>query len=256
MEMILRRRVAAVTGAARGIGAATAKSMAAEGATVALLDRANSQGPVVVEEISQQGGKAVFIPTDVRNESEVAGAVEEIGRRFDHIDTLVNVAGINRKGRVEDLSVEDWDAVMEVNVRGMFFTIKHAVPVMRESGDGVVINLSSVSAYVGADGYAAYHASKGAVLSLTRALALELAPHGIRVNSVCPGWVDTPFTDDAIALSEDPTATRSSAAASNALGRLARPEEIGRAIVFLASDAASFVTGTQLIVDGGFMIKK
>jgi len=130
--------------------------------------------------------------------------------------------------------------------------MKYAVPVMREARGGSIVNLSSVSAYIGADGYAAYHTSKGTVLSLTRALALELAADNIRVNALWPGWVDTPFSDHAIALSEDPAATRIAAGESHALGRMVRTEEVAQAVLFLASEASSYMTGTVLFVDGGY----
>lgn len=138
----------------------------------------------------------------------------------------------------------------------MFLACKHVVPLLREAGGGSIVNLSSVSAYTGADGYAAYHASKGAVLSLTRALALELAPDDIRVNAVCPGWVDTAFSEAVFDDGEDPASLRERAHAAQALGRMATPADVACAILFLVSDESSFVTGAPLFVDGGFMVKK
>lgn len=252
----LAGKAALVTGAARGIGAAIARLFAAEGAAVALLDLPGTTGGQVASEIVSSGGQALFIPTDVKEESQVSAAVQQIRETFGRLNIVVNAAAINRKTRIEAITVEEWDLIMAVNVRGTFLTIKHAVPLMRESGGGAIVNLSSVSAFIGSDGYAAYHATKGAVLSLARGLALELAQWNIRVNALCPGWVDTPFSNEALTVESDPDAARAAANASHVLGRMARPEEIAQAALFLVSDAGSFVLGESLVIDGGFMIKK
>jgi len=253
---VLSGRTALITGAAGGIGAAVARLFAAEGAAVALLDLPGTAGPDVAAALQRAGAPALFTPADVADEAQVAAAVAAAADQFGGLHIVINAAAVNAPGRVETLAAADWDRLMAVNVRGCFLTIKHSVPRLRRAGGGVVISLSSVSAFIGADGYAAYHTSKGAVLSLTRALALELAADGIRVNALCPGWVDTPFSDSAINRAPDPAAARQAAAASHALGRMARPEEVAQATLFLASDAASFITGEALFVDGGFMIKK
>lgn len=252
----LAGKTALIIGASGGIGAAVARLFAAEGAAVALLDLPGTTGQDMAADIRQTGSQAVFVPADVTDEAQVVAAVTAAASQFGGLHILVNAAAINVQGRVEALTAADWDRLMAVNVRGCFLTIKHSVPHLRRAGGGAVINLSSVSAFIGADGYAAYHASKGAVLSLTRALALELAADRIRVNALCPGWVDTPFTADALSRAPDPAAARAAAAAAHALGRIAQPEEVAQAALFLASDAASFVTGEALFVDGGFMIKK
>jgi NAD(P)-dependent dehydrogenase (short-subunit alcohol dehydrogenase family) len=249
-------RVAVVTGAARGIGAETARLLSERGAAVGLLDVEERAAAELEAELRGRGGRALAIPTDVRSEASIRQALEVVQAELGRPTILANVAGTNRYGRVESLAIEDWDLLMEVNVRGMFLTIKHAVPAMRAAGGGSIVNLSSVSAEIGATGYCAYHTSKGAVISLTRALALELAPDNIRVNAVCAGWVDTRFSDEALARSEDPRAARRAAESAHALGRMATPEEVARAIGFLVSGESSFVTGTPLFVDGGFMIKK
>jgi NAD(P)-dependent dehydrogenase (short-subunit alcohol dehydrogenase family) len=247
-------KVALVTGAARGMGAATAQLFAAHGAVVVLADVLD--GSLVVEDIARQGGKALYIPCDVKDEAQVAAAMQQTRDAHGRLDVLVNVAGINRKYRLEEMPVEEWDIMMAINVRGMFLTIKHAVPLLRESGGGSIVNMSSVSALIGAVDYAAYHTTKGAVLSLTRAAAQELAPDNIRVNAICPGWVDTPFTDEALAKTDDPDRIRASAKDFHMLGRMAQPEEIAQAALFLASDQASFITAESLFVDGGFMAKR
>ena len=185
---------------------------------------------------------------DVSDESAMARVLGAIGP----LSGLVCVAGTNARGRVEALSWEDWRRVMAVNVRGTMLAMKHAD---LSDGAGIVLT-SSVSAHVGCDGYTAYHTSKGAVLGLMRATSGEFAPRGIRVNAVSPGWVDTGFTDRALADLPDGEAIRARAGAAHILGRMAAPAEIAEAILFLLSDEASFVTGTELIVDGGFLRKR
>jgi NAD(P)-dependent dehydrogenase (short-subunit alcohol dehydrogenase family) len=249
-------KVIAITGAGSGMGAATARLAAADGATVISLDLPTSAGEAVAEKIRDAGGKALFIACDVKEESQVSAAFEQIQSTFGGLHGLVNIAGANRKGQISALNIDDWDLVMAVNVRGTMLTIKHAVPLLRSSEGGVIVNMASVSGLIGSDGYAAYHTSKGAIISLTRSLAEELAPDNIRVVAVAPGWVDTPFTNDAVDASPDPAGLRAYANSMHALGRMAQPEEIAQAILWLLTDRASFVTASTLLVDGGFMVKR
>ena len=174
--------LAVIAGAGREIEAATARLFASEGAAVALLDPTESQEPAVADGTLQESDEALFIPADVRSEASVAEIIRRTRQTFGRLDVVVTVAGFNRMGRVDSPSVEDWDWVMEGNIQDTLLTIKHAVPLMKETGE--VINLSSVPIYVEADWYAAYYANKGAMLSMTRALALELAPRNIRTNAV------------------------------------------------------------------------
>jgi NAD(P)-dependent dehydrogenase (short-subunit alcohol dehydrogenase family) len=245
-------RTIVVTGAAGGMGAATARLAAAEGAEVILLDLPAAQGEATAAHIAASGGRARFIACDVKEEEQVRAAFAQL----EGIHGLVNIAGTNHKARLRDLQADDWDVVMAVNVRGTMLAIKYAIPLLRRAGGGAIVNMASVSGLIGSDGYAAYHTSKGAIISLTRALSEELAPDRIRVTAVAPGWVDTPFTDAGVNLSPDPAALRAHAKQMHALGRMAQPEEVAQAILWLLSDQASFVTASTLLVDGGFMVKR
>lgn len=249
-------KAAIVTGAGGAIGSATARMLTMRGAAVALLDLSTSQAERVATDITASGGRAIFIPCDVSREADVHTAVERTAGALGLPSLLVTVAAINITGRIEDLRVEDWDQMMAVNVRGVFLPIKHTVPHMKRLGAGAIVNLSSVSAFIGANNGSPYHTTKGAVLSMSRALAQELAPHHIRVNAVCPGWVDTPFTDAYIEAQADPKGLRAQVHGMHALGRMATPEEVAEAVCWLLSERAGFSTGTELFVDGGFMIKR
>jgi NAD(P)-dependent dehydrogenase (short-subunit alcohol dehydrogenase family) len=249
-------RTAIITGGAGAIAAATARALAAEGAAVTLLDLPTSRGADVAASITAGGGKVVFIPADVKDEDSVRAAVAETERQLGRPTLLVTVAAINLTGAVDELAVESWDMMMAVNVRGVFLPIKHTVPHMKAAGGGAIVNMCSVSAFIGTTGGAPYHTTKGAVFSMSRALSQELAPHRIRVNTVCPGWVNTPFTDAYIAQSPDPDGLRAYANGLHAMGRMAEPDEVARAVAWLLSDDASFTTGSEVYVDGGFMVKR
>lgn len=246
-------KVALITGAAGAIGSATARMIVQRGGRVVLLDMPQSKGATLAESL---GENARFIACDVKEERDVSAAVAEATRQVGPPTLLVTVAAINITGAIESLSVDDWDLMMAVNVRGVFLPIKHVVPHMKAQGGGSIVNMCSVSAFVGSDGGAPYHTTKGAVLSMTRSLAQELAPSHIRINAVCPGWVDTPFTDAYIDAQPDPTALRSYANGLHAMNRMARPEEVAEAVCWLLSDRAGFSTGSELMVDGGYMIKR
>jgi NAD(P)-dependent dehydrogenase (short-subunit alcohol dehydrogenase family) len=251
----LQNKVVVVTGAAGGIGQATARLLASEGMVVVLLDMAPT-GEFVAQAIRDEGNNALYVQTDIADEASVQAAFQTIQEQFDSLDALINVAGINRKYRITEMPVAEWDVMMAVNVRGMFLTIKHGAPLMRASGGGAIVNMSSVSAFIGTTGYIAYHTTKGAILSLSRGAAQELAPDNIRVNTICPGWVDTSFTDAGLALVHDPEAVLAQANNMHMLGRIAKPEEIADAALFLISKRASFITAESLFVDGGFIAKR
>ena len=248
----LSGKVALVTGAASGLGASTARRLAKDGAAVLLTDR-DLAGEDVAASITAAGGQAAFRLHDVTSHPDWAAAVEHAVTDFGRLDILVNNAGV-AGGRHElmDHSYDAWRQILAVNLDGVFLGLRHAGPRIAASGGGSVINLSSILGKVGMAGAAAYCASKGGVTLLTKAAALEWAPLGIRVNSVHPGFIDTPMVSNALADREDGNEMRVALMNAHPVGRFGVPREIADAIAFLASDDASFITGAELVVDGGF----
>ncbi len=244
---LLENKVAIVTGAGSGIGAASARRFAAEGAAVVAVDIRAGKAAEVAESIVAAGGHAISLAANVAEEADVAAMVDETVKRLGGLDVLFSNAGTVRVGTAVDLSVEDWDLVMAVNVRSVFLGAKFAVPAMRERGGGSIVNTASISGLHGDGGAVVYAASKAAVINLTRALSTDHAAEGIRVNAICPGTIETP---PVMRMMEDPAALQANVKA-HAMGRLGRPEEIAAAALWLASDESSFVTGEHLVVDGG-----
>jgi NAD(P)-dependent dehydrogenase (short-subunit alcohol dehydrogenase family) len=250
----LEDQVAVITGAAGGIGSAIARRFAAAGAKVALLDRDVPGLKQLAQDL--QGEKALSVPLDITQASEVASAMQQVNASFCRLTLLINAIGLLKQGSVDDMDEGDFDQLMQVNIKGVFLAYKYAVPFIKAAGGGAVVNLSSVSALVGTSNSFAYHTSKGAVLSLSYATAQELAPFNIRVNAICPGWVDGGFTHQVMRSLSDPQPLFQAAKDAHLLGRMAQPSEVAEAALFLASPAASFITGTALFVDGGFMVKR
>ncbi len=249
----LKDRVAVITGAASGIGLATAQRFANEGAIIAGVDLATQ--PPNWKSVQGATSETSFTGLiDVRDEGAVQRAVEGIGKDHGRIDILVNAAGVEGVGLAHELSVEDWDRTIDINLKGSFLVAKHALPAMIERGSGSVIHVASVEGLEGMSGALPYNVSKGGVVQMTRTMAIDYARQGIRVNCVCPGLIDTPLT----AVLQDPALkpVRDEMLRWHLLDRAGRPEEVAAAILFLASDEASFITGHPLVVDGGWTVGK
>jgi NAD(P)-dependent dehydrogenase (short-subunit alcohol dehydrogenase family) len=249
--MRLKDKVALITGASSGIGRATAILFAKEGAKVVVnyshsVDDANE----VVSEIKKSGGEAIAIKADVSDEADIIKMVDETVKKYKKIDILYSNAGIELQKPITATTVEEWDKVLAINLRGMFLCAKHVIPVMEKNGGGSIVNTSSGAALIGQPNLSAYSASKGGVLSLTKTMAIEYAPK-IRVNCICPGAIDTPMLRRFIDSSPNPAETEKQMKMIHPLGRLGKPEEIANAALYLASDESSFVTGHALVVDGG-----
>jgi NAD(P)-dependent dehydrogenase (short-subunit alcohol dehydrogenase family) len=247
----LSGKVALITGGASGIGRSAALLFAREGASIILADLKADEGERVVDELNESGARAIFEAIDVTNSEDCHQVVEHAIREFGRIDILFNNAGIIRRATVLDLSEEDWDRVMAVNVKSIYLLSREVIPYMQKAGGGTIINTASGWGLTGGAKAAVYCASKGAVVLLTKAMAIDHGPHNIRVNCICPGDTDTGMLrDEAQQLGEDSSHFLAESA-RRPLGRVGTPEEIAQAALYLASDASSFVTGTALVVDGG-----
>ena len=247
----LAGKVAVISGAACGIGRAAASLFAKEGACVALLDVNAADGKAAAQQVQASGGRAFFAESDVTRAADCRAAVERTVREFGGVHVLFNNAGIIRRASVLELSEEDWDRVMDVNVKAMFLLSKFAIPEMVRSGGGSIVNMGSGWGLKAGARAAAYCASKGAVVQLTRAMAIDHGAQKIRVNCLCPGDTDTPMLRDEARQLGASEGEFLADAASRPLRRIGTPEEIARAALYLASDASAFVTGTTLVVDGG-----
>jgi len=244
-----------VTGGAGGIGRAICLLLAREGAAVAVADIADDGGLGTLALIEGSGGAAMGLRVDVSREAEVVDGVSRIVERFGRIDCLFNNAGVELSRTLHETSEEEWDKVLDVNLKAMYLVCRHVLPVMMRQERGAVVNTSSISGLLGWPASAAYCASKAGVIGLTRQMAVDYAPYGIRANCICPGTTLTPMIERLFLQDKDPVGFRKTIEAMHPLGRLARPEEIAEAALFLASDEASFITGVALPVDGGYTAK-
>ena len=238
-------RVALITGAAGDIGAATALAFAETGWALILLDRNLAVLPT--------GAEGFALACDVANPVAVQAALGRVEARFGRLDALINVAGINHRAPIADMQMQDWTRMMDVNVGSMFLMAKYGLPLLEKGDAPAIVNMSSISGHVASPDYPAYVATKAAVESLTVALSVEFGARGIRVNAVAPGWVEAGFTRAALTAAADPAALQQAARRAHVLGRMAQPVEVARAIRWIASGKAAFITGQTLFVDGGLM---
>jgi NAD(P)-dependent dehydrogenase (short-subunit alcohol dehydrogenase family) len=250
----LQGKVAIVTGGALGIGRACAIRMAEEGASIALFDVLDKEGEALAAELLGRGFAARYWHVDVSSEAQVQGATDEAAAHFGRLDVLVNNAGIAGANKpTHEITEAEWDQVQAVNVKGVFFGLKHAIAHLRRAGGGSIINLSSIYGLVGAADVPPYHASKGAVRLMSKTDALIYAPDRIRVNSIHPGFIWTPMVEGFLdAQGSEADTGRQALGALHPLGHVGEPDDIAMGVVYLASDEAKFVTGTELVIDGGY----
>jgi len=251
--MSFNGKVVLITGGTSGIGRETAVQFAAAGAKVVIAGRREEEGQAVVKEIQAAGSEGLFVQTDVVHEQQVKNLVEATVAKFGQLDIAFNNAGVEQTAATADFCEEDYRKVFDINVLGVFLSLKYEIPAMLKSGGGAIINTSSVAGHIGMPGAGVYIASKHAVEGITKTTALEMAGEGIRVNAVAPGGVETDMIDRF--AGEEGSDGRQSLASQHPMGRLGKPQEIAAAVLYLASDAASFTTGISLPVDGGFLAK-
>ncbi|HEY7977329.1 MAG TPA: glucose 1-dehydrogenase [Rhizomicrobium sp.] len=249
----LSGKVALITGAALGLGRATVVRMAEEGAKVAILDVLDDDGRAFEKELVDRGFAARYWHCDVSKEAEVASVFVAVVQHFGKLNIVVNNAGVSGANKpTHEITEAEWDFVQGINVKGVFFGTKHAIPLLRNAGGGSIINLSSIYGLVGAPDVPPYHASKGAVRLMTKTDAMIYAPDHIRVNSIHPGFIWTPMVEHHLAGIGDVNEGRKATDALHPLGHIGEPDDIAWGAVYLASDEAKFVTGSELVIDGGY----
>jgi NAD(P)-dependent dehydrogenase (short-subunit alcohol dehydrogenase family) len=251
----LAGKVAVVTGGARGIGRAIVEKLAQEGARVSFLDLDEAGGAATARELGGHGRGVSFTRADVTREGEVAAAIEEVIRRDDGLDVLVNNAGVNTYFDATAMTEAEWDAVFAVDLKGAWLCCKQALPAMKRAGGGSIVNIASIHAMLTMAGMFPYAAAKAGLVGLTRSLALDYAPVNIRVNAVLPGWTRTRLVEEWFRMQPDPAEAERRVLAAHPLGRLATPMEVANLVAFVASDEASAITGATLAVDGGLGVR-
>ena len=249
----LQGQVAWISGGTKGIGEGTARLFAREGASVAVIGRNESDGKRVVDEIVGVGGTALFIRCDVTKAQEVRDSIEQTVQRFGSLQILVNNAGIVDVKELHDYSEDEFDRVMDVNVKSMFLAFKYAFPHLKANKRSYVVNIGSISSFVGQSSTPVYTASKGAVLQLSRSIGLDYARHGIRSNCVCPGITDTPMLWTHLNASSDPQGHLTERLRRVPLGTILTPDDVARSILYFSCEDSAGVTATSLIVDGGYL---
>jgi NAD(P)-dependent dehydrogenase (short-subunit alcohol dehydrogenase family) len=249
--MSLEGQVAIVTGGSKGIGQGIAQEFVLEGAKVVISSRSEAALKETEAKLSETGGEVASVLCDVSEEEQVQNLMTQTISEFGKVDILVNNAGLGIYKSLTETSTEEFDLALAVNLKGVFLCMKHAVPHLKRSGGGSIINIASVYSVQNVGGTVPYAAAKGGVVSLTRAAAIDVAQEGIRVNAIAPGWVDTPLVRSIFESSEDPEGARREVENHQLLRRLGKPEEIGRAAVFLAGNDSSYITGSLLFVDNG-----
>ncbi len=253
MSSRLDGQMAWISGGASGIGAATCRRFALEGASVVVADVLEESGRQLVDDINSGGGRALFCQCDVSDESQVSDSIDETVSQFGGLQTVVNCAGIVHVGLLHDCSEADWDHLMGVNVKGIFFAIKHAMEHLQKHDRSYMVNVGSISSFIGQASTPAYTTSKGAVLSLTQSIALDYAATGLRCNCVCPGITDTPMLRRHLDTTPDPETTLRDRVRRVPLNRAMQPDEIASTIVYLCCEDSAGVTGTSIVVDGGYL---
>ncbi|MEN6623197.1 MAG: SDR family NAD(P)-dependent oxidoreductase [Smithella sp.] len=250
--MDFHSKVVLVTGAGAGIGYATALMFGKLGGQVVLVDANKEKGQKTQEAFIAAGLESELIIADIQDGQQIKKCIENVEERWGKLDILINNAGIYIQGSVKEVSEEQWERILKINLTGAFLFTKFALPLLIKSKRGVIINVASEAGLVGIKNQVAYNVSKAGLIGFTRSCAVDLAPFGIRVNSVCPGTTDTPLVQAAIRNAEDPVAARYDLEKVRPLNRLGRPEEIASAIIYLSSDEAGYVTGSILSIDGGY----
>jgi NAD(P)-dependent dehydrogenase (short-subunit alcohol dehydrogenase family) len=247
----LAGKIAVVTGGARGIGRATVERFVEEGSSVAFLDLDEETGVAFAHELEGLGAQVLFLPSDVTAEQQVATAMQATSERFGALDVLVNNAGVNAYFDAARMTEAEWQRVFDVDLKGAWLCVKHALPLMLEHRRGSIVNIASIHAFMTTEGTFPYAAAKSGLVGLTRSLALDYGKDNIRVNAVCPGFVRTQLVQEWLERQPDPAAAERDVLAAHPLGRIGTPEEIASLVAYLASDDASYITGATLLVDGG-----